>query len=186
MTKHVGILGGSFDPPHIAHQLLALSALSLEPIDELWVVPCADHPFAKNLSSFEHRLKMCELAFSRFQNVKVLDVEKHLPTPNYTVRTLEYFLQQQSDLRLSFIIGSDVVEQFSTWHESERILELCEVIVYLREGFEAKIPSSNRILVRSGMVLPGIKSREIRAKANGFSFTDTRVAQYIADKRLYF
>ena len=44
---HVGILGGSFDPPHLSHQLLALSALALEPLDALWVMPCADHPFAK-------------------------------------------------------------------------------------------------------------------------------------------
>lgn len=185
MTKHVGILGGSFDPPHIAHQLLALSALALEPIDELWIVPCANHPFAKNLSLFEHRLNMCELAFSRFENVKVLDVEKYLPTPNYTVRTIEYILEQQADLRLSLIIGSDVLEQFSNWYESQRILELCEVVVYLREGFEAKTPSSNRILIRNGMVLPGIKSRDIRAKTHTFSLTDTRVAQYAADKRLY-
>jgi nicotinate-nucleotide adenylyltransferase len=83
----IGILGGSFDPPHIGHQLLALSFMALEPVDELWVIPCANHVFKGALSAFSHRLAMCSLAFARLHNVRVLDVENHLTAPNYTLRT---------------------------------------------------------------------------------------------------
>src|SRR5258708_38432850 len=88
----IGILGGSFDPPHLCHQLLALSFLSLEPLDELWVIPCADHAFKNNLSSFPHRFAMCEIAFERIQKVLVLDLESKLATPNYTIETINAIL----------------------------------------------------------------------------------------------
>jgi len=58
----VAIYGGSFNPPHVAHQLAALYVLETQPVDELWFVPCFKHPFEKALESFEDRLEMCRRA----------------------------------------------------------------------------------------------------------------------------
>ena len=102
----VGILGGSFDPPHLCHELLALSFLALEPITDLWVIPCANHAFKDNLTSFAHRLAMCKLAFSRLNNVHVLAIEENLATPNFTINTLEAILQKRPDLKIFFGLGS--------------------------------------------------------------------------------
>ncbi len=58
----VAVFGGSFNPPHVAHQFVALYVLETAGVDELWLVPCAKHTFEKLLAPFSHRLRMCELA----------------------------------------------------------------------------------------------------------------------------
>src|SRR5882762_10166540 len=61
-TTRVAVFGGSFNPPHAAHQLVALYVLETQPVDELWFVPTYAHPFGKPLAAYDHRLAMCELA----------------------------------------------------------------------------------------------------------------------------
>src|SRR5580658_1402932 len=111
--SNIGLLGGSFDPPHLGHSLLALSFLALEPIDELWIIPCQNHAFKGCLNSFEQRFDMCKLAFSRINNIRVLDLENSIDPPNYTIKTLDLILSKRPDLNLFFAIGSDLITDFS-------------------------------------------------------------------------
>src|SRR5512146_215517 len=75
----VALFGGSFNPPHVGHQLLALYVLETEPVDELWLVPCWRHPFEKELAPFEHRLRMTEAAAAALgPRARVSDVEARL------------------------------------------------------------------------------------------------------------
>lgn len=191
-ATRVGILGGSFDPPHLGHQLLALSALAIEPLDVLWVLPCANHPFEKQLSLFEHRLAMCKLAFSQLKNVTVVDLEKHLPTPNYTVKTLETILSLRPDLKLSFIMGSDVLNHLSKWHEPHKLETLADVIIYRREGFkiEANSPFLSHPRIHDGYILPDVRSNWIREsiqrKEQKKTFlVDQKVVQYLMKNKIY-
>lgn len=193
----IGLLGGSFDPPHLCHQLLALSALAIEPIDTLWVIPCSDHPFQKSLSSFEDRVAMCHLAFSRIgSQVHIVPIEKYLPVPNYTVRTLESILAIRPGVKLSLAMGSDILEQIPKWHDPERLEELSEIIVYLREGFPIKsLPTQiKKLRVHDGYVLPDVQSSNVRAMikqstdaslAESIPFVDQKVVQYIREHQLY-
>jgi nicotinate-nucleotide adenylyltransferase len=188
----VGILGGSFDPPHLGHQLLAVCALALEDIDELWVIPCADHPFAKKLSSFDHRIQMCRLAFSAMdKRVKIVDIERSLPGPSYTVKTLDAIRKKQPDLSLTFIMGSDVFLDLPKWREPERLAQLSQLSVFLRQG-AGKIDLSQtpyQAKVHSEFVLPHVKSTLIRdSLRSGVSkppFVDRRVLAYVNEQKLY-
>ena len=190
----VGILGGSFDPPHLSHQLLALSTLALEPIDMLWIIPCADHPLHKKMSSFEDRTQMCSLAFSRLgPEVHVVPIEKYLPAPNYTVRTLENIHLLRPGIKLFFTMGSDILEQIPNWLEPEKLEQFSEIIVYLREGFPIqKIPAPLRkIRIHDEYVLPDIQSTHIRKDCKetttqqNLALIDQKVIRYIHEHRLY-
>lgn len=169
-SANIGILGGSFDPPHLGHQLLALAALSTLPIDALWVIPCANHAFNKSLTSFEHRHRMCELAFSHLQNAHVLDIEYKLPAPSYTLHTLEAILRVRPELSLSLVMGSDLMENFGSWEGSEKIRELCTLSVFDR-----------------ATLLPGVQSSQIREllKSRDFSNLDLKVIDYMKHEQLY-
>jgi len=186
----VGILGGSFDPPHLSHQLLALSALSLEGLDQLWIIPCADHPDrTKSMSPFEHRLKLCELAFSHFgTSLQVLAIEENMPRPNFTVRTLEAIASAKPDLKLSLILGSDILNDLHNWQEPEKLEDLCEVVVFLRDGFALpKVPSIlKKPRIHAGFFLPNIQSHFVRADlAKTKDLLDQKVAEYIQTQGLY-
>lgn len=186
---HVGILGGSFDPPHLCHQLLALSTLAIEPIEMLWIIPCADHPFQKKMTPIKDRIAMCKLAFGRLnKNVHVVPIEEYLPTPNYTARTLEIIHQLRPGIELYFTIGSDILPQITSWHEPEKLIQLCKIIIYLRDGFPvANIPQllKNQI-IHSGYTLPNIQSKYIRASLQtNQTMLDIKVKNYIKEHHLY-
>lgn len=84
--KRIGVLGGSFDPPHCGHVLLAAYALSVAPIDGVLVVPAFSHPFGKRMAPFAQRLEMARLAYGVLDpsRVKVNDLEASLAPPSYT------------------------------------------------------------------------------------------------------
>ena len=90
MTQRTAaILGGSFDPPHMGHQLAVCYLLGALGYDDVWLVPSFEHPFGKHMQSFEHRLAMCRLMAQPFgAAVRVLDVEQDLAAQNSLGRTL--------------------------------------------------------------------------------------------------
>src|SRR6478735_3989939 len=88
--RRVAIFGGSFNPPHVAHVLAVVYALSTAPIDEVLVVPVFHHPFSKELASFDERLAMCELALGWIPRVVVSSVERDLGGSSLTLRTVEH------------------------------------------------------------------------------------------------
>jgi len=185
----IGILGGSFDPPHLCHQLLALSTLAIEPIDMLWIIPCADHPFQKKMTFFEHRVEMCKLAFSRLnKQVHVVPIEAFLPAPNYTVRTLETIHQLRPGIKLFFTIGSDILPQITNWHKPEKLEELANIIIYLRDGFpiEKVPPLLKNQRIHNSYILPNIQSNQIRKSIKKRQYlVDQKVKNYIEQHRLY-
>lgn len=152
----VALLGGSFNPPHLAHALLGVAVLSAEPYDALWVLPCADHPFGKALAPFEARLAMCERAFASVANVAVVDVEQRLPAPNYTVQTLRYLRAAAPDLTPAFVVGTDILDELDRWREPDALRELCDFIVIPRAGYRRE--------GRLEIVLPEVSSTEVRRR----------------------
>lgn len=187
---HIGLLGGSFDPPHLGHSLLALSFLAIEPIDELWIIPCQNHAFKGEISRFEHRFNMCELAFSRIKQVRVLDIESQIPPPNYTIKTLEY-LSARPDLKFYFAIGSDLVEGFHRWHRAEEVAQKASIVIFERQNYPLSDlpPMLKHARVHHGYRLPDTNSTELRASFKNQSldqaFIDQKVRDYIEKFELY-
>lgn len=176
----VAILGGSFNPPHVAHALLAHAALAVLDVDRVWVLPCADHPFAKDLAPFRARLEMARRAFRHLRDCDVSDLEDRLPRPSYTVETLRAIRAARPDLTLSLLVGADIVRELSAWREPDVVKALARLVVFPRAGHDGgELPVS----------LPDVSSTAIRAAlAEGRAppaLLDRAVVEYIEAQSLY-
>ncbi|MCB9709283.1 MAG: nicotinate (nicotinamide) nucleotide adenylyltransferase [Myxococcales bacterium] len=148
----LGIFGGSFDPPHLAHVLVVAYVLSASHVNRVLVIPTFLHPFAKELAPYPHRMKMCELAFADLRRVEVSGIEGTLGGESRTVRTIEALSKRNQALRL--ILGSDLIEETSRWHRFDRISALAPPLVIPRASDTANNPFG----------IPGISSTRIRER----------------------
>ena len=154
MRKSVAIYGGSFDPPHVSHVLAAVYALKVGGFERVLVVPVFEHAFHKQLTSFEHRVRMCELAFEGILGVEVSTVERELQTPSLTLRTVEHLASAHPDWELGLLVGSDVLSETAKWHAFDRVSALAPPYVVARPGYEH--PDADAVL------LPDVSSTRIR------------------------
>ncbi len=179
---HVALFGGAFNPPHIAHQAVTLHVLATQPVDQLWWLPVPVHAFAKNLLDWPTRAAMCQKALRHFdaRRVRLCDIERQLPAPNYTVDTLRALHRRHPGWRFSWIIGSDNLDRLEDWHEIEAMRQLCDFIVLPRAGHD------------QAALLPKVSSSQIRSLlANGAGddrlvhLLDVKVLQMIRYRKLY-
>ena len=173
----VGILGGSFDPPHVGHLALARTAVEHFGLGELHVTVVADAAHKPSEASAEHRLAMARLTFAG------LDATVELDPYRYTVDALEAGRDEDP----VFLIGADQLAAFPTWKNPERVLELSRLGVATRPGWEPD-ESSERIEIFELEPHP-VSSTEIRERARRGESIDglvvPAVAAYIAEHDLY-
>ena len=100
----VGVFGGSFNPPHLAHVLALAVVLARFDVEKLLVVPTYRHPFAKSLAPYEDRVRMCELAMGFLPRVEISRVEEELGGESRTLRTIEHLHAQHPDWSLRFVM----------------------------------------------------------------------------------
>jgi len=176
----VALFGGSFDPPHVGHVLAASWVLATTDVHALWLLPTYDHPFDKDLTAFEHRRRMCELAFAPLRGVTVNDVESRMKGESYTVLTLERLSSEHPGVAWKLMIGTDLVEQIPRWHQGHRIEELAELLVVGRGGHE---PSESEI------AMPAVSSTDVRQRLRAGLGVASRVPRsvlaYIEEHGLY-
>lgn len=179
--RRIAIFGGSFNPPHVGHVLVASYVLSTEPVDVLMVIPTFQHPFGKPLAPFEARLQMCRLALGAWERVEVSSLERDMGGDSYTVRTLEALQAREPDAALALCIGADVLAERHLWHRTEDLDRLARRIVIGRQGYDNPPEASPP--------MPAISSTEIRrllATGGDVSRLVPRaVAAYIAEHGLY-
>jgi nicotinate-nucleotide adenylyltransferase len=159
---NVGVFGGSFNPPHVAHVLACALVLSTEPVDRLLVVPTYKHPFAKSLASFDDRVAMCELAMGWMAGVEVSRVEEQLGGESRTLRTLEHIASAHPDWKLRIVIGADVLAEAPRWFGFDAIARLAPPIVLGRAG----APAASAAAPAPGtgaVLLPEVSSTQVRA-----------------------
>lgn len=153
---NVGLFGGSFNPPHVAHLLAVSYVLATQPLDQVLVVPTFGHPLGKRLTPFAHRLAMCERAFRDLRRVEVSDIESRLGDTSRTLYTLRALQSEHPAWRLRLIVGADILDERDRWFGWDEIVELAPPIIVGRQGFEhpeAPFP-----------LLPALASRDLRAK----------------------
>ncbi len=135
--RRVGILGGTFDPPHLGHLLIAETARVALGLERVLFIP-AGEPWLKSgqrVTPASHRLRMAQLAVADNPDFCVCDCEVRRGGASYTVDTLRELKSEYPDSAdFYFIVGSDVLCQFHRWKEPERILELCRLAVIERPG----------------------------------------------------
>jgi nicotinate-nucleotide adenylyltransferase len=182
-NAHVALLGGSFNPPHVAHLMAAYWVLSTQPVGEVWLLPSFRHPFGKALAPFEDRVRMCELALRELRGAAVCTAEAELaddPLVGKTARTLEHLVERHPALRFSLVVGADVLPETGKWYRWERVRELAGLIVLGREGYPP---------VPGAPVLPAVSStavRELLAKGEDVAgLVPRRVLEYVRERGLY-
>jgi nicotinate-nucleotide adenylyltransferase len=132
----LGLLGGTFNPPHIGHLVCASQAAAWLELDRVLLVPVHEPPH-KGIDTdpgVEHRVEMCRLAVAGDDRLDVSLVEAEVPGPSFTVDTLSRLHDRCPGDQLTFIVGGDMAFALPTWREPARILELAELGVAEREG----------------------------------------------------
>ena len=132
------LFGGTFDPPHVGHLIIAETIKESERFDRIVFVPASNPPHKeRGISPIEDRLEMLRLTLVNNDNFDVSDIEIERGGISYTVETVketkEKFSLTSKDLY--FLIGSDSLLDFHSWKEYESILNECRVIIALRPGF---------------------------------------------------
>lgn len=136
MSKHarIGVFGGTFDPPHVGHRIVALDVVESLALDRLLIVPAARPPHRGAVLPGEVRLALAGRAFAGESRLEVSDIEFRRDGPSYTVDTLERIAAAHSGDRLFLVLGSDQYEGLSDWRRPERIVELAGLAVMRRAG----------------------------------------------------
>jgi nicotinate-nucleotide adenylyltransferase len=135
-VARIGILGGSFNPPHLAHLVCASEAVAQLDLDRVLLTPVAapPHKDAECDPGPEERLELCRLAIEGDDRLGVCDVEVRRGGPSYTVDTLRELHARDPEDDLTFIVGGDVALGLPTWHEPEAVLGLARLAVAERSG----------------------------------------------------
>jgi nicotinate-nucleotide adenylyltransferase len=166
----IGIFGGTFDPPHIGHLIVAERALSELRLDKVIFVPAAIPPHKVNdgIAASRHRVEMLRLALQNSSRFEISETEIIRGGVSFTVDTLAQLRSEHPGDQFFLLIGMDNLLDFSAWKSPERILELAMVVVMTRPGFDlGDVPD---ILKGKVMVCPvpdiEVSSREIRKRVN--------------------
>lgn len=131
--KHIGILGGSFDPPHKSHKAVIDKCFQMKLVNEVWVLPTYHHVQKIPQASFEQRIKMCKIMFERFlKPIKVKDFERcnRVGSTYNLIRILKGMFEKY---RFSIIIGRDCAENIESWIEYQDLIQTIPFIVFERQ-----------------------------------------------------
>jgi nicotinate-nucleotide adenylyltransferase len=132
----IGLLGGTFNPPHLGHLVCAQEAWAQLGLDRVLLVPVHTPPHKEALSDpgVEHRVALCEAAVGHDARLGVARVEADVPGPSYTVDTLKRLHDARPEDQLTFIVGGDMAHSLPRWREPEAMLALAELGVAERQG----------------------------------------------------
>lgn len=186
----IGILGGSFNPVHVGHMILASYLAQWGYVDKVWLTLSPRNPLkdATTLIPDTKRLTMLNIALKGAELIDVCDLELTLPTPSYTIRTLDTLRDMYPGKQFKLIVGSDNWAIFNRWREGQRILDEYGVIVYPRPGYPIGDTHIDGMTVAQAPLLD-ISSTMIRsAVSRGRDmeyFLPAGVYKYIIDHKLY-
>ena len=195
-ARRIGVFGGAFDPPHLAHRALLETALRELKLDTLHVVPTGDawHK-ARVLTDAAHRLAMVQLAFGDVPGIFVDRREIDRSGPSYTIDTLRQIAAEEPGVELFLIMGADQAAALTHWREWQAIVQLAIISVATRahpsntnDSIEAERLFPERFL-HLGLPALHVSATQIRSNiANGQpvqTLVSEPVARYIADHHLY-
>ena len=193
----IGIFGGTFNPVHNEHVNIAKNAVEELNLDTLYVMPTFISPHKSSVPASEtDRLNMLKLAFRGTDKIKVSDYEILKGGKSYTYLTVEHF-KEKYDCELYFICGGDMLVDFKTWKNPDRILNACNLAVFDRKDFNVDYPSErtyfsdtfNKSFIKLNYIGKEDSSTKIRIYSSfGLditAFTPKNVAEYIKENNLY-
>jgi nicotinate-nucleotide adenylyltransferase len=194
----LGILGGTFNPPHLGHLVCSQEAYRELQLDRVMLIPARipPHKPVEHEPGPEHRLELCRLAVADDDRFEVSAIELGRDGPSYTVDTLKELTSKASTSELFLIVGGDIAAGLPSWREPERVLELATLAIAKRRGTSrASVESSLHELNGGGrahffqMPRIGVSSTMIRRRVRAGQpiryLVPDRVAEYIEQHQLY-
>jgi nicotinate-nucleotide adenylyltransferase len=193
----IGVFGGTFDPVHLGHLILAEQSREQARLDRVLFVPAARPPNKQHqaITPFSQRVEMLALAIAGHPAFQIDELEKDRPGPSYTVDTLEELHRRYPDDQLSLLIGSDCLSDLAHWRDPARICQLAELLIMARPGWsieqfptEANLPRDmHRQIIHAPMI--DLASRDLRRRAaegRSLRYLVPRAVEcYISAHRLY-
>jgi nicotinate-nucleotide adenylyltransferase len=164
----IGLFGGSFNPPHIAHLVVAEVVCDQFDLSEVWWIPNATPPHKPDdeLVTVNHRLAMTRTAVESNARFRVCDVEVQRDGVSYTVETLRVLQEQHPDTDFALLLGSDSLDHLGEWHCPDEIVERVPLIVYKRPGAIESVAAprfANHVRYASAPIME-VSSTEVRAR----------------------
>ncbi len=195
----VGIFGGTFDPPHIGHLILADEALTQLGLDQiLWVLtPYPPHKMDQKLSPIQDRMSMVLLAMAGNRQFILSRVDIDRPPPQYAVDTVALLREKSPKDEFTYLMGADSLNDLSAWHEPGRFISLCHGIgVMMRRDemvrpneIEQQFPGIDKklyILETPSIEISGSDIRERASQGKSFRyFVPEKIYHYILNHKLY-
>lgn len=194
----LGVLGGTFNPPHLGHVALAECALRQLGLEHLVLVPAAlaPHKPVGQDPGAEHRLAMCRLAIEGVAGLSVSTTELDRGGPSYTIDTLKHIHAQEPDRELTFVMGADIARTLPRWREPRELLRLARLAIAERDGdgqrqlsamLDELAPQARiRFLDMPPMDLSSSAVRERAARGESVDeLVGPAVGAYIAERGLY-
>lgn len=177
--QRIGIFGGSFNPLHQGHLIVAEFAAESINLDQVLFTPVVHPPHrsGSELAPIQHRLAMIEMAIAgntRFFT-SLVDVER--PGPHYSVETVQILEQQFAGSQLYFVMGGDSFKSFPRWHQPEQIVEHCRLAVMRRPSHKPVEPDMHDAL------MPNLHQRVDMIEAPPIGISATRVREQLATGR---
>ena len=197
--ERLGVFGGTFNPPHIGHSILAAEACADLTLDcLLWVLtPIPPHKLDQTITSLDHRLAMLELAISGNEDFQLSRVEMDRPGPHYMVDTLRLLAGQHPSADLVLLIGGDSLHDLPSWHRPADLVAACQEIGVMRRPgdsvdlalLERSLPGAQAKVRFVDAPLLEISSSEIRRRVREKQpfryFLSPSVYEYIQEHNLY-
>lgn len=197
----IGLLGGTFDPVHMGHLIVAERCREEAGLDAVWFLLSYSPPHKADevVTRFEHRAEMLAMALAGQPLFRVEPIESSLPTPSYTAETLSVLCAQHPDAEFHLIVGGDVPPDLPKWYQPRRVLEQAGLIVVPRPG----TPGWGRAELAAALEMPAdavrmtevacplieIASREIRSRVSQGKtiryLVPRSVEEFIRERKLY-
>jgi nicotinate-nucleotide adenylyltransferase len=194
----IGVFGGTFDPVHLGHLILAEQCREQGRLEQVWFVPAARPPHKpeRELTPFAQRVEMLNLAIAGQPAFRVEELENDRPGPGYTADTLEELHKRHPEHEWFLVIGGDALRDLPGWYDRRRIVAQAELLVMPRPG--ADLPAAEELRGKLG---PDLRMQFIDVPPIGISSSDLRerlrdgrsvrflvpraVEAYIRDKQLF-
>lgn len=186
--KKVGILGGTYNPPHIGHLIIANEVKHALGLDEIRFMPTAEppHKAADEAVTEAQRFDMVQLATEGIEGFVAFPYEINRGGVSYTFDTIKSLRAEEPDVEFYFIIGGDMIDQLETWHRIDELMELITFVGVNRPGWESKTPYPVQLVDIPEIDLSSTLLRERFEKNESVTFLIPPVVEaYIREEGLY-
>ena len=196
--KRVGIMGGTFNPIHNGHLLLAQKAQEQVLLDKVLFMPSGNSYMKKNVLATQKRIEMVSLAIKKYPHFELSLIETQKKGNTYTCETLKFLTESNPNIHYYFIVGADILFQIEQWRNPEQIFRMAVLVCAVRDDYDFNaIQEKGAVLREFGADIVYLKmpkleisSTDIRAKVKGnipiSDLVPLEVAHYIEQEHLYY